>query len=88
LTQAPLEASSRAYPVTYGHQTEGNDVAIATAPNWNAERALSVLGVTRVEFTTMNGNAQGYAASGKQIAVNPVAARLTKQCSMNWRKWF
>jgi hypothetical protein len=55
-------------------QTEGTDVAAATAPNWNAERALSVLGVTRVEFATMNGNAQGYAAPGKQIAINPVAA--------------
>jgi hypothetical protein len=55
-------------------QTEGNDVAAATAPNWNAERALSALGITRVEFATMNGNAQGYAAPGKQIAINPVAA--------------
>ena len=45
----------------------------ATAPNWNAELALSTLGITRVEFTTMNGNAQGYAAPGKQIAINPVA---------------
>ena len=55
-------------------QTEGNDVAAATAPNWNVERALSALGITRVEFATMNGNAQGYAAPGKQIAINPVAA--------------
>jgi antirestriction protein ArdC len=54
-------------------QTEGNDVAAATAPNWNAELALSTLGITRVEFTTMNGNAQGYAALGKQIAINRVA---------------
>jgi antirestriction protein ArdC len=55
-------------------QTEGNDVAATIAPNWNAERALSALGITRVEFATMNGNAQGYAAPGKQIAINPVAA--------------
>ena len=55
-------------------QTEGSDVAAATAPNWNADRALSALGITRVEFATMNGNAQGYAAPGKQIAINPVAA--------------
>ena len=55
-------------------QTKGADIAAATAPNWNAERALSALGITRVEFTTMNGNAQGYAAAGKQIAINPVAA--------------
>lgn len=41
-------------------QTEGNDVVAATAPNWNAERALSALGITCAEFTTMNGNAQGY----------------------------
>jgi N-terminal domain of anti-restriction factor ArdC len=32
-------------------QTEGDDVAAATAPNWNAELALSTLGITRVEFT-------------------------------------
>jgi len=55
-------------------QTEGNNVTVATAPDWNAERALSALGITRVEFATMNGNAQGYAAPGKQIAINPVAA--------------
>jgi hypothetical protein len=55
-------------------QTEGNDVAATPAPNCNAERALSALGITRVEFATMNGNAHGYAAPGKQIAVNPVAA--------------
>jgi hypothetical protein len=50
-----------------------HDISTATAPNWNAELALSALGITRVEFTTMNGNAQGYAAPGKQIAINPVA---------------
>src|SRR5271167_2253302 len=54
-------------------QTEGADVAVATAPNWNEERALSALGIVRVEFTTMSGNAQGYATPGKQIAINPVA---------------
>ena len=55
-------------------QTEGSDVAAVTVPNWNADQALSTLGITRVEFAAMNGNAQGYAAPGKQIAVNPVAA--------------
>lgn len=55
-------------------QTEGEDFAHeAKTPDWNAQRALAALEISQVAFTYPNGNCQGY-ASGRTIAINPVAA--------------
>lgn len=53
-------------------QTDGPDVELPALPDWSGERALTNLGITRVPFEMMNGNAQGY-AKGKSIAISPVA---------------
>jgi hypothetical protein len=54
-------------------QTEGADVTLLNEPEWQAERALSVLNVTRGAFLAQNGNVQGHAAD-RTIAISPVAA--------------
>lgn len=55
-------------------QTEGEDFAHeAKTPDWDAAKALEALGISEVRFESTSGNCQGY-ASGKTIAVNPVAA--------------
>src|SRR5947208_14727564 len=46
----------------------------AALPEWNEETALPALNVERIEFTMLDGNAQGYAQPGRKIAVSPVAA--------------
>jgi len=54
-------------------QTEGADYQHEqVTPEWSKELALSALGITEVAFNMMDGNCQGY-ATGKNIAVNPVA---------------
>ena len=54
-------------------QTEGDDfVNEVKTPEWDKELALSKLGITEVAFNNPDGNCQGY-ATGKNIAVNPVA---------------
>lgn len=53
-------------------QTDGADIEFTALPEWNAERALQKLNITRRAFQIMNGNAQGY-AKGRSIAINPVA---------------
>lgn len=55
-------------------QTEGENVAKIEAPGWDEEKALATLGVIRVDYAGLNGNSQGYAAPGRHIAINPVAA--------------
>lgn len=42
-------------------QTDGADIALTALPEWDATRALAQLNITRGEFQTMDGNAQGYA---------------------------
>jgi hypothetical protein len=54
-------------------QTEGKEYVPAQLPEWTEATALAVLQVDRVQFTHLNGNAQGYAVD-RQIAVSPVAA--------------
>lgn len=55
-------------------QTEGQDFQHeAKTPEWDAALALQNLGISEVRFDYPNGNCQGY-ASGKTIAINPVAA--------------
>ena len=54
-------------------QTEGDDfINEVKTPEWNKELALSKLGIIEVAFNNPDGNCQGY-ATGKNIAVNPVA---------------
>jgi antirestriction protein ArdC len=53
--------------------TEGADYQHEqSTPDWSKALALSALGITEVSFDMFDGNCQGY-ATGKNIAVNPVA---------------
>lgn len=55
-------------------QTEGTDyVNEAPMPAWDKAKALAALDITEVSFALADGNCQGY-ATGRNIAVNPVAA--------------
>jgi hypothetical protein len=55
-------------------QTEGADYAAEVkSPAWDAEKALQSLDITQATFNNPDGNCQGY-ASGRSIAINPVAA--------------
>ena len=55
-------------------ETEGADFAAdVVSPSWDAAKALETLEITQTSFNYPNGNVQGY-ASGKTIAINPVAA--------------
>jgi antirestriction protein ArdC len=55
-------------------QTEGEDFqSEAVSPDWDKSKALAALDISEVQFTLGNGNVQGY-ASGRTIAINPVAA--------------
>ena len=62
------------------HQTEPVEGAepqtIETArPDWNAERALEALKITREDFQHMDGNVQGYARPAEcTVAVSPLAS--------------
>ena len=55
-------------------QTDGADYSAEPVnPEWDKALALSVLDVSEVPFSLTDGNCQGY-ASGRTIAINPVAA--------------
>jgi antirestriction protein ArdC len=55
-------------------QTEGDTFAPELKiPTWDSQLALATLNIAQVNFTELNGNCQGF-ASGKSIAVNPIAA--------------
>lgn len=55
-------------------ETEGADYANeVVTPAWDATKALAALDITQTDFKHVNGNIQGY-ASGRTIAINPVAA--------------
>lgn len=50
-------------------------------PGWDADAALAALGVTRVPFDMLDGNAQGLSRgdhTGRHLAINPVAAYPVK----------
>jgi antirestriction protein ArdC len=53
-------------------QTEGDAVPMPDMPEWDADRALDRLEIRRVPFTSLNGNAMGY-AKDKEIAISPLA---------------
>jgi len=54
-------------------QTEGEDTCVPPIPGFDIDTALPTLNISRTSFHEMNGNIQGF-ASGREIAVNPVAA--------------
>ncbi|WP_276968397.1 hypothetical protein, partial [Metallibacterium scheffleri] len=50
-----------------------------TAPDWNADRALAALSITREGFEHTNGNCQGYAKpNDRRVAVSPLAVNPAK----------
>jgi len=53
-------------------QTDGADFEPEPGPGWNADTALSTLGIERTPFTMMDGNIQGY-AKNRTVSVNPLA---------------
>jgi hypothetical protein len=53
-------------------QTEGREYVPQDLPQWQEDRALAALGITRVPFTHLDGNAQGF-AKGQSVSVSPIA---------------
>lgn len=53
-------------------QTEGEAMPPAEIPQFDADRALSSLGIERVAFDGMDGNSQGFARR-REIAISPLA---------------
>jgi hypothetical protein len=53
-------------------QTDGQELGPTTIPDWDAEQALTTLGIERVPFDKPDGNCQGY-ASDRKIAISPIA---------------
>jgi len=58
-------------------QTDGAAYQMPTIPAWDRAMALQALNVQEIPFEMMNGNCQGY-ATGRQIAINPVAQMPAK----------
>jgi hypothetical protein len=55
-------------------ETEGQDFAHeAKTAAWDATKAMETLDITQIAFSIPDGNCQGF-ASGRTIAINPVAA--------------
>jgi antirestriction protein ArdC len=59
-------------------QTEGADYTPDPIPNWDEQRALSILNISKVPFDLLNGNVQGYAAPDRKVSVSPLAAQPFK----------
>ena len=55
-------------------QTDGEPYEPVSLPSWSEERVLGSLGVRRIPFEHVDGNAQGYSTSSREIAISPVAA--------------
>jgi antirestriction protein ArdC len=53
-------------------QTDGAEYEPEPVPGWNADTALSTLGIERTPFTMLDGNVQGF-AKNRTVAINPVA---------------
>ena len=53
-------------------QTEGKEYVPQSLPEWQEERALASLGITRIAFDHPDGNVQGY-ATGRTVTVSPIA---------------
>jgi hypothetical protein len=59
-------------------QTDGEPCTPPVLPEWNREQALRALDIAEQPFTMLDGNCQGY-ASGRTIAVNPIADALLRR---------
>jgi hypothetical protein len=59
-------------------QTEGAEYTPDPIPNWDEQRALSILNISKVPFDLLNGNVQGYAAPDRKISVSPLATQPFK----------
>jgi hypothetical protein len=55
-------------------QTDGSDFVPEPIGDFDLERALQALSITRETFVHSNGNAQGYARPGRVLAISPLAA--------------
>jgi hypothetical protein len=53
-------------------QTEGEPYQPQELLAWSEERALSTLSISRIPFTHLDGNAQGYARD-KSVSISPIA---------------
>lgn len=53
-------------------QTDGRDYEPEPLPGWNMDKALAGLSISRVPFTMIDGNVQGF-AKDRTVAINPVA---------------
>jgi antirestriction protein ArdC len=61
--------------------TDGDDLPAVELPGWDTETALVALGVDRVRFDMVDGNAQGFSfedTDGRHIAINPTAVYPAK----------
>jgi antirestriction protein ArdC len=61
--------------------TDGEELPPVELPGWDADAALAELGVDRVTFEMINGNAQGFSfedSNGRHLAINPTAAYPAK----------
>lgn len=61
--------------------TDGDELPPVELPGWDVDTALGALGVDRVTFAMVNGNAQGYSFeddSGRHLAINPTAVYPAK----------
>ncbi|HNJ78241.1 MAG TPA: hypothetical protein PKX56_02715 [Marmoricola sp.] len=58
--------------------TKGEDIDFPSlAEDWDLDRALAALDITKVEYKLLDGNTQGY-STGRTYAINPVAAHPWK----------
>jgi antirestriction protein ArdC len=55
-------------------QTDGADYVPPAIPEWDSEIALRNVSVEQIPFEALDGNVQGYARTGRKIAVSPLAA--------------
>lgn len=67
-----LKRSTFPYSNTVGPEVEWPEL-----PAWDAQRALAALDITRVPYTMIDGNCQGY-STFREIAVSPVAVYPVK----------
>ncbi len=61
--------------------THGDELPPVELSGWDADVALTTLGVDRVPFDMINGNTQGFSledSNGRHVAINPTAAYPAK----------
>jgi antirestriction protein ArdC len=61
--------------------TDGQELPPMQLPGWDVNVALATLGVDRVPFDMINGNAQGFSfedGNGRHVAISPMAAYPAK----------